>query len=42
VLKRDYIPCYRESDKEIGMYDCVTGEFYINSGTQPFKAPIEI
>ena len=30
---RDYIPCYRKSDGEIGLYDMCTGTFLSNSGT---------
>ena len=33
VLVRDFIPCYRKSDGEIGMYDLVTKTFYTNAGT---------
>jgi hypothetical protein len=29
----NYIPCYRKSDGEIGVYDTETGTFYTNSGT---------
>lgn len=29
----DLIPCYRRSDSVAGMYDLVSGEFFINSGT---------
>ena len=36
VLVRDYIPCYRKSDEEIGLYDLVEGRFYINEGTGKF------
>ena len=53
VLKVDLIPCYRKSDKTVGMYDLVTGTFYINKGTDAFlkgedvsiqtpESPIEI
>lgn len=37
VLIRDFIPCYRKSDGEIGMYDLITGKFYTNSGTGTFE-----
>lgn len=33
---REYIPCYRKSDSEPGMYDLVTGEFFVNQGTGEF------
>ena len=37
---RDFIPCYRKSDGEIGLYDVVNDEFYTNSGTGTFiKGP---
>ena len=36
VLIRDFIPCYRKSDGEIGMYDLVTNAFYTNGGTGTF------
>ena len=36
-LIHHYIPCYRKSDNEIGVYDIVTDEFLTNSGTGEFK-----
>lgn len=36
VLIRDFIPCYRNSDNEVGMYDLVTDTFYTNQGTGSF------
>ena len=40
VLVRDFIPCYRISDNEIGLYDTVNGVFYTNQGTGTFyKGP---
>jgi len=36
VLVRDYIPCYRKSDGETGMYDIVNNVFYTNKGTGEF------
>ena len=36
VLVRDYIPCYRKSDGEIGVYDFVTNTFFPNAGTGTF------
>lgn len=35
-LVRHYIPCYRNSDNEIGMYDLVFGKFYTNQGEGEF------
>ena len=31
ALQRDFIPCYRKSDNEIGMYDIVNKQFYFFS-----------
>lgn len=31
-----YVPCYRKSDGEIGMYDIVSGAFFANVGTGTF------
>lgn len=36
ILIRDYIPCYRKSNNEIGLYDVVNREFKINDGTGNF------
>jgi len=35
-LKFDFIPCYRNSDNEIGLYDLVGNQFYTNAGTGTF------
>lgn len=35
-LVRNYVPCYRKSDNEIGVYDLVNGVFYTNQGTGTF------
>ena len=35
-LKADYIPCYRKSDNEIGLYDLVNNQFYTNQGSGTF------
>lgn len=32
----DFVPCYRKSDSEAGMYDLVSGTFYTNAGTGTF------
>jgi len=37
VLIRDFIPCYRKSDKVLGLYDMVNNIFYTNNGTGKFK-----
>jgi len=36
VLVRNFIPCYRKSDNEPGMYDLVNNQFYTNQGTGTF------
>jgi hypothetical protein len=36
VLVRDFIPCYRKSDGEIGLFDIVEQKFYTNQGTGTF------
>lgn len=39
-LVRAFIPCYRKSDNEIGLYDLIHGVFYTNQGTGTFlKGP---
>lgn len=37
-LIRNFIPCYRKSDKTIGLYDLVNSTFYTNSGNGTFLA----
>lgn len=37
ILTRVFIPCIRDSDNEVGMYDLVTNTFYGNSGTGSFS-----
>ena len=39
---RDFIPCYRKSDRKPGMYDLVEGKFYTNIGTGEFTMGPEI
>lgn len=40
ILIRNFVPCYRKLDNEIGMYDTVNGVFYTNQGTGTFiKGP---
>ena len=36
ILIADFVPCYRKSDGEIGMYDTVSKTFYTNAGTGTF------
>lgn len=38
TLIRNYIPCYRKSDNEVGLYDVVNGVFYTNQGSGSFIA----
>lgn len=35
-LVRDFIPCYRKSDNEVGLYDLVNNQFYTNAGSGSF------
>lgn len=37
ILVRDYIPCLRISDGEIGLYDTVSKTFFTNKGTGEFQ-----
>lgn len=36
TIIRDFIPCYRNSDNEVGLYDLVNNVFYTNQGTGAF------
>lgn len=36
TLLADFVPCYRKADTKPGMYDLVTGNFYVNQGTGEF------
>ncbi len=36
ILIRDYVPCYKNSDNEVGLYDIVNNVFYTNQGTGAF------
>ena len=36
VLVRNFIPCYRNSDNVVGLYDIVNNVFYTNQGTGAF------
>ena len=42
ILIRDFVPCYRKSDNEIGMYDLVNNVFYTNAGTGVFLMGTEV
>ena len=39
VLVRNFIPCMRKSDNEVGLYDTVGEQFYTNAGTGTFVTP---
>ncbi len=39
---REYIPCYRKSDGEIGLYEKFTGQFLTNAGTGAFTAGSDV
>lgn len=39
---RNFIPCYRKSDNEIGMYDTVSDTFFTNQGTGAFTKGADI
>lgn len=36
ILIRDFVPCYRKLDNEVGLYDLVNNVFYTNAGTGVF------
>lgn len=36
TILRDFVPCYRKSDGEIGLYDKVNDKFYTNEGNGEF------
>ena len=42
TLIRNFIPCYRKLDNEIGMYDLVSNQFYTNAGTGVFLMGTEV
>ena len=37
VLVRNYVPCYRNSDNTVGLYDTVGGTFHASEGSGEFK-----
>lgn len=37
AVLRDYVPCFREADNAIGLYDLVNNVFYTNGGTGTFS-----
>lgn len=42
TLIRNFVPCYRISDGEVGLYDTVNGLFYTNAGTGVFTKGADI
>lgn len=40
TLVRDFVPCYRDSDRVVGLYDAVHWKFYTNAGTGTFTCPL--
>ena len=41
-IVRNFVPCYRKSDNEIGLYDLVNSQFYTNAGTGTFAKGADI
>lgn len=39
---REYIPCYRKSDGEVGLYEKITGQFLTNDGPGAFTKGADI
>ena len=39
---RNYIPCYRKSDGEIGLYELIEGRFLTNQGSGTFNKGLDI
>ena len=42
TVVRDYIPCYRKSDGEIGLYEIIEGRFLTNQGSGTFNKGLDI
>ncbi len=40
-IVRDFIPCIRKSDNEVGLYDLIEGVFYTNQGSGSFTAGVK-
>jgi len=36
ILQRDFIPCYRNADQTIGLYDLISNTFFENAGSGVF------
>lgn len=41
-MVKNFIPCYRKSDGEIGLYDTVTKQFFTNQGTGTFLKGVDV
>ncbi len=37
VIRAEFVPCYRKSDTEIGLYDIVRRRFFTNAGSGTFR-----
>ena len=37
ALVRDFVPCYKKSNEEVGLYDLVSTSFFANEGTTPLQ-----
>ena len=37
ILMRDFLPCYKISNDEVGLYDLVSHSFFANEGTTPLQ-----
>ena len=42
ILLNDFIPCYRTSDSEIGLYDVINNQFYTNNGSGNFTKGADV
>ena len=42
TLIRDFVPCYRKSDDEVGLYDILNNVFYTNQGTGEFSKGVVV
>lgn len=41
-MVRDFVPCYRKADNEIGMFDLVSNTFFTNAGTGTFTKGADV
>ena len=37
VLVRDFVPCYKKANEEVGLFDLVSASFFANEGTSPLS-----